>query len=168
MKGAAAYCRPLEGGCACEEVRYRIEAPPLFVHCCHCSWCQRETGSAFAVNVLIEASRVTLVSGDVATVTLPSASGRGQRVTRCPTCLVVLWSTYAGAGPGILFLRAGTLDRAADIVPDIHIYTSTRLPWVEIPKGARSVPAFYDAEAVWQADAQARYRAARGAAAVAL
>lgn len=167
MIDASAHWRPLEGGCICRAIRYRIEMPPLYVHCCHCSWCQRETGSAFAINVLIETRCVTLMAGDVATVTLPSASGRGQRVTHCPTCLVALWSTYAGAGPCILFLRAGTLDRAEEIEPDIHIYTSTRLPWVEIPLGAHSVPAFYDAKAVWPADAQTRYRAARGAPAAA-
>ena len=90
---------PLEGGCGCRQLRYRVEAVPLFVHCCHCSWCQRETGSAFAVNVLIEATQVTLLAGDVASASIPSASGRGQRVSRCPDCLVALWSTYPDAGP---------------------------------------------------------------------
>jgi hypothetical protein len=156
--------QPLEGGCACGGVRYRVDAPPLFVHCCHCSWCQRETGSAFAMNVLIEATRVTLTEGDLATVTLPSASGRGQRVTCCSACLVALWSSYAGAGPAILFLRAGTLDRAGEIEPDIHIYTSTRLPWIQVPKDVPTETAFYDARVIWPADAQARYRAARRAA----
>lgn len=167
MTDAARHWRPLEGRCACGEAGYRVEAPPFFVHCCHCSWCQRETGSTFAINVLIEASRVTPKEGDLATVTLPSASGRGQRVTRCRTCVVALWSSYAGAGPAILFLRAGTLDPAGEIESDIHICTSTRLPWVEIPQGARAVPSFYGAKAVWPDDARARYRAARGAAAAA-
>jgi len=166
MTDAAAHWAPLEGGCTCRDVRYRIEAQPLFVHCCHCSWCQRETGAAFAINILIEASRVTRLAGEVVTVSIPSASGRGQLVTRCRSCLVALWSAYARAGPAILFLRAGTLDRPDGIEPDIHIYTSTRLPWVEVPAGVRSAPDFYDAKATWPAAVLARYRAARGSAAV--
>ena len=48
----------LEGGCACGAVRYRLTSAPMFVHCCHCRDCQRQTGSAFVLNALIEADRV--------------------------------------------------------------------------------------------------------------
>lgn len=154
---------PLCGGCTCRRVRYRVEVAPMFVHCCHCSWCQRETDSAFAVNALIEAAQVTLLTGEVASGTIASASGRGQRVSRCPDCLVILWSTYPDAGPAVRSLRAGTLDRPARIRPDIHIYTSTRLPWVELAPQPRVVPAFYAPKAVWPAKSLSRYRAARTA-----
>lgn len=157
---------PLEGGCACRQVRYRVKAAPLFVHCCHCSWCQRETGSAFAVNALIEATQVTLLAGEVANASIPSASGRGQHVSRCANCLVALWSTYPDAGPAILFLRAGTLDRPDCVPPDIHIYTSTRLSWLNPAFGGRSVPGFYDLKETWPAASLARYRTARASAAL--
>ncbi len=152
---------PLEGGCTCGRVRYRMEAPPLFVHCCHCTWCQRETGSAFALNALIEATRLVRLGGDVLRVAIPSASGRGQSICRCPGCRVALWSTYADAGPAILFLRVGTLDMPSLLPPDIHIYTSTRLPWVQLPPDTRVVPAFYVLRDAWPADSVARYGEAR-------
>ena len=155
---------PLEGACACGQIRYRLEAPPLFVHCCHCTWCQRETGSAFALNAMIETSRVTRLSGEPHPVPTPSASGRGQVISRCPNCQVALWSTYPGAGPAILFVRVGTLRQPHLLPPDIHIFTSTRLPWVAIPDTARAVPEFYTPKEIWPAESLARFRAARAAA----
>jgi hypothetical protein len=156
----------LTGGCACGAVRYRLLAPPIWTHCCHCTWCQRETGSAFAINALVEFDRVEVTAGQPEPLLTPSASGRGQVITRCPDCRVALWSTYGG-GPAILFVRAGTLDQRQSITPDIHIYTASKLPWVQIPPGARSVPEFYDYRETWPAAsyerrgaAIARYRAA--------
>ncbi|MDE2580016.1 MAG: GFA family protein [Rhodospirillales bacterium] len=156
---------PLEGACTCGRIGYRLEAPPLVVHCCHCTWCQRETGSAFALNAMIETSRVTRLAGEPELVPTPSASGRGQRVFRCPTCRVALWSTYPGAGPAILFVRVGTLRAPHLLAPDIHIFTATKLPWVTIPDGARAVAEYYNPKDVWPADSLARFRAARAAAA---
>ena len=66
----------LEGGCACGRVRYRLNAPPMFVHCCHCRDCQRQTGSAFVINALIETDRITILSGEVHPVAVPTDSGR--------------------------------------------------------------------------------------------
>ncbi len=152
---------PLTGACACGLIRYRLDAPPMFVHCCHCTWCQRETGSAFALNALVERSRVTRLSAEPHPVLTPSASGRGQMISRCPGCQVALWSTYPGAGPSILFVRVGTLQQPHLLPPDIHIYTSTRLPWVTIPDAARAVPEYYDPKEIWPAESLARFRAAR-------
>src|SRR6185437_1091375 len=100
----------MEGRCTCAGVRYRLEDPPMIVHCCHCTWCQRETGSAFVLNAVIESSRVTLLSGAPEPVLTPSASGRGQKIMRCPQCKVALWSHYPQAGDRIAFVRVGTLD----------------------------------------------------------
>ena len=152
---------PMEGGCICGAVRYRLTAPPIFVHACHCSWCQRETGSAFAVNVLIEADAVELLQGRPRRQVVPSASGRGQTLWRCPDCGVTLWSNYFGAGGRIHFLRSGTLDRASSVEPDIHIYTSTKRPWVTLPEGVPAVPEYYDPRALWPAESKARFKAAR-------
>ncbi|HNR23030.1 MAG TPA: GFA family protein [Steroidobacteraceae bacterium] len=152
---------PLEGGCGCRAIRYRIEVAPLFVHCCHCRWCQRETGSAFALNAMVEADRVTLLAGTPLLVETPSLSGKGQRIARCPACQVALWSHYAGAGPAISFVRVGTLDEPDRVPPDIHIYTSTKQPWVVIPEGALAVTEFYDPRQTWPAASLARFKAAR-------
>ena len=150
-----------EGGCTCRQVRYRMTSRPLFVHCCHCSWCQRETGTAFALNAMIEADRVALLAGAPEMVDTPSASGRGQKIWRCPACRVAVWSTYSGAGDKVRFVRVGTLDQPARLPPDIHIFTSTRQPWVMLPDGVPAVPEFYDPREMWPAESLERRRALR-------
>ena len=153
----------LEGGCACGAVRYRLAGPPMFVNCCHCTSCQTETGSAFAVNALIEADRVELLAGAPQPLLTPSESGRGQTIWRCPSCRVALWSNYPGAGPNIHFVRVGTLDRPALCPPDAHIFTRSKLPWVHLPgDGTPAFEIFYDMAALWPADSLARRAAARG------
>jgi hypothetical protein len=147
---------PMEGGCTCREVRFRVETEPLFVHCCHCTWCQRETGSAFVLNAMIETDRVTLLQGAPELVLTPSASGEGQRIARCPTCRVAVWSHYSGAGDAIRFVRVGTLDRPGDVPPDIHIFTATKQPWVQLPAGVPAVPEYYDRRLFWPRDSLQR------------
>lgn len=146
----------MKGRCTCGEVSFELKAAPMFVHCCHCTWCQRETGTAFALNALIENANVE-VSGETEVCTLPSASGGGQIVHRCPTCKVALWSHYSN--PKIAFVRVGTLDEASKVAPDVHIYTTTKLPWVNIEGGAPIFEAYYKPRELWSAEAQARYRA---------
>lgn len=153
-----------EGGCTCRAVRYRMLREPLFVHCCHCSYCQRETGSAFALNVLIETAEISVLEGSPELVLTPSASGKGQNIARCPSCRVAVWSHYGGAGDTVSFIRAGTLDEPGRIAPDIHIYTSTKLPWVVLPAGAVAVPEYYRASQHWPPASLERVRAARRAA----
>jgi hypothetical protein len=151
----------MEGGCTCRAVRYRLTSKPLFVHCCHCSWCRRETGSAFALNALIEAERVERLEGEVEWVDTPSASGRGQRIARCPACRVALWSCYGGGADLVRFVRVGTLDEPGALEPDIHIYTSTRLPWVVLPEGTPAVAEFYKAAQYWPKESLERRAALR-------
>jgi len=153
---------PLEGGCDCREVRYRLTTSPMYVHCCHCRWCQRETGSAFVLNAMIEADRVELLQGTPQVVLTPSASGKGQKIARCPTCRIALWSNYAGSGDRIRFVRVGTLDDPDRLPPDIHIFTSTKQPWVVLPEGALVFPEYYDRETCWPAESLARRKAATG------
>ncbi len=152
----------MEGRCTCGGVRYRLKARPIVVHCCHCSWCQRETGSAFAVNAVIEATEVELLQGEPAATTLPSLSGKGQVLWRCADCGVTVWSNYTGAGPKINFVRVGTLDDPSRAPPDIHIYTSTKQPWVVLPDDVPAVLEYYKPADVWPAESLARFRAARG------
>lgn len=142
---------PAEGGCDCRHVRYRIETVPLVVHCCHCRWCQRESGASFALNAMIEADRVTLLSGEPEVIDTPSASGQGQKIARCPRCHVAVWSSYAGSGPILRFVRVGTLDNPDVLPPDIHIYTSTKQPWVIIPDTVPSFTEYYDRAQYWSA-----------------
>lgn len=148
----------LEGGCACGGVRYRMESPPLFVHCCHCRWCQRESGASYALNALIEAERVILLEGEPEVTPTPSNSGKGQNVWRCPECRVAVWSHYAGFGDKVSFVRVGTLDHADRIAPDIHIFTSSKQPWVVIPEGSDAVEEFYSLKQYWPDSSRARLR----------
>jgi len=152
---------PLEGGCTCRSVRYRMLTPPLFVHCCHCRWCQRETGASFALNAMIEAERVELLAGRPEVVDTPSLSGKGQKIWRCPTCRIAVWSNYGGAGDAIRFVRVGTLDNPDALPPDIHIFTASKQPWVVLPPGTPAVPEFYKAAEFWPADSLARRAALR-------
>jgi hypothetical protein len=145
-----------DGGCTCRRVRYRLTARPLFVHCCHCRWCQRETGSAFALNAMIERDRVELAGAAPELVLTPSESGRGQKILRCPDCRVAVWSHYAGAGDKVAFVRVGTLDEPGLLPPDIHIFTASKLPWVALPADTPAVPDYYDRERYWPADSLAR------------
>lgn len=150
---------PLEGGCACGEVRYRIETAPLFVHCCHCRWCQRESGSAFALNAMIEADRVVVLSGKPEQINTPSESGKGQVFWRCPACRIALWSNYAGAGPAIHFVRVGTLDTPDEVSPDVHIFTSSKQPWVQLPADVPAFAEFYNPKELWPPESIERRKA---------
>lgn len=146
----------IDGGCTCGSVRYRLESAPLFVHCCHCRWCQRETGASYALNALIEADRVSLLQGRPQMTPTPSNSGKGQEIWRCPTCRIALWSNYAGFGSKVNFVRVGTLDEADRLTPDIHIYTSSRQPWVVIPEGHAAVEEYYSLKEYWPESSRAR------------
>lgn len=148
-----------EGGCTCRAIRYRVTSRPLFVHCCHCTWCQRESGSSFALNAMIEADRVVLLAGEPEVVATPSNSGKGQKIARCPTCRIALWSNYAGAGDKFRFVRVGTLDEPRRLPPDVHIFTASKQPWVVIPEGMPAVEIFYDRKVLWPAESLARRQA---------
>jgi hypothetical protein len=149
----------LAGRCACGGVRYRMTGRPMVVHACHCTECQRLSGAAFAVNAVIEADRIALVSGVPEPVPVSGTSGKPQTILRCPACRVALWSHYPTSGERVAFVRVGTLEAPARLPPDIHIFTSTKLPWLALPAGVPAVPEFYSPPEVWPADSLERWRA---------
>jgi hypothetical protein len=151
----------LAGGCACGAVRYRLQSAPMFVHCCHCRDCQKQTGSAFVLNALIETSRVELLSGQVRASLMPTDSGLPHHVYRCSACGTAVWSVYGGRFQ-LRFVRVGTLDDPAALPPDVHIYTRSRLPWVTVPDGVPAFEAYYQASKVWPAASLERRRATFG------
>lgn len=151
----------LEGGCACGSVRYRLTAPPMFIHCCHCRDCQRQTGSAFVINALIETDRIDILSGEPKPVPVPTDSGSPHDIHRCPNCQTALWSDY-GRRPALRFVRVGTLDDPTAIEPDVHIYVRSKLPWVALPKDKPAFDAYYDSKKLWPAASLERRRAILG------
>jgi hypothetical protein len=147
----------LEGGCSCGEVRYRLASEPLFTHCCHCRSCQRQTGSAFVINLLIEADRVQLLTGVPRVVEVPRDDGSTQRIFRCPTCQIAVFSQYSRGD--VLFVRGGTLDHPAGVAPDVHIFTRSKLPWVTLPEGVPAIEVYYDKDELWPAASLERFEA---------
>lgn len=151
-----------EGGCACGAVRYRMTSKPIFVNCCHCRWCQRETGSSYVLNAMMEADRVVLLKGEPETIHTPSASGKGQKIIRCPHCHVAVWSNYAGSGEAIRFVRVGTLDEPDQFPPNAHVFTSTKQPWVVLSPDIPAFEEYYDRSEIWPKESLQRRRAVLG------
>lgn len=134
-----------------------MDSAPLFVHCCHCRWCQRESGASFALNAMIESERLISLGAEPDVVHTPSESGQGQRIARCPKCRGAVWSNYAGAGPVIRFVRVGTLDNPDLLPPDVHIFTASKQPWVFFQPGVPVVLEYYEREKLWPPDSLARW-----------
>ena len=146
------------GGCACKQVRYHMIDRPLFVHCCHCSYCQRQSGSAFATNAMIETSAVKLLGGQLDAIEVSTPSGKGQVIYRCSGCKLAVWSTYGSAGELLRFVRVGTLDSPDCCPPDIHIYTLTKQPWITLSGDRPVMKEFYDRRTYWPAESQIRLK----------
>jgi hypothetical protein len=148
-----------DGGCTCGAIRYRMTSRPLFVNCCHCRWCQRETGSAFVINAMIESTRLQVLQGEPELINTPSESGKGQLIARCPSCRVALWSHYAGAGRKVSFVRVGTLDNPDRLPPGAHIFTMSKQPWVMLDGSIPVFEEYYEREKLWSAESLKRREA---------
>jgi len=146
-----------EGGCACGTIRYRLTSEPLFTNCCHCLNCQRQTGSAFVINLLIETDRVELLAGVPRAVDVPRDDGGTQRIFRCPTCQVAVFSQYTR--PEVRYVRAGTLDEPWSVAPDAHIFTRSKVSWVTLPESTPAFEVFYNMEELWPAASRERLEA---------
>ncbi|WP_117193251.1 GFA family protein [Rhizobium terrae] len=149
-----------EGGCFCGGVRYRMHGRPMFIHCCHCTDCQRQTGGAFAINALVEADRVELTQGEPVAVAMKTDSGFPHDIYRCSECQTALWSDY-GRRKWMLFIRVSTLEKRAEFMPDVHIFTRSKLPWVQLPENANAFEVYYSTKEMWPATSLERREAAR-------
>ena len=151
----------LEGGCSCGQVRYRLRDAPMWVQCCHCLDCQRQTGGAFAINAMIETDRIELLAGEPVAVAMPTDSSRPHDIYRCPACQVALWSDYGRRGV-LRFLRIATLDQPHAITPNAHIFTRSKVPWVTLPEGVPAFDIYYDMKKEWPASSLRRREAILG------
>jgi hypothetical protein len=136
-----------------------LASEPLFVHCCHCLNCQRQTGSAFVINLLIETERVEMLAAAPQPVDVPRDDGSAQRIFRCPRCQVAVFSEYSR--PGVSFVRGGTLDDPTSVTPDVHIYTRSKVDWVTLPAGAPAFDVYYDPSQLWPDESLQRLQASR-------
>ena len=133
----------------------------MFVHCCHCRDCQKQTGGAFAINALIETDRIEAMAGEPRPVSMPTDSGRPHDIHRCPTCQTAVWSDY-GRRPALRFVRVATLDDPTAITPDVHIFTRSKLPWVTLPDAVPAFEVYYDLKTLWPEASQQRRKAILG------
>jgi len=108
---------------------------------------------------MIESDRIQSLGSGPEIVRTPSDSGLGQKIARCPSCRVAVWSHYAGSGPYASFVRVGTLDNPDLLPPDVHIFTASKQPWVVIPAGAPAFEEYYEREQLWPAESLARRHA---------
>jgi len=149
----------LEGGCACGATRYRLTNSPMIVHACHCRDCQRVTGTAFAVNLWIERKFVETSGAEPVGFSVPAgSSGKPHDVFRCATCGTAVWNKYHAAPGDTLLVCGGSLDDPAAITPDVHIFTRSKVPWLELPSGAKAFPAFYKFDELWSPASLARWK----------
>lgn len=148
--------RHRRGGCACGAVRFELLSSPIFVQACHCSFCQRMTGSAFSVNALLESDRVFRLGQEPEAVPTPSALPAGQIAHRCGTCRVRVWSTHASLGPRVALIHAGCMDEPTAFEPELHCFVSNKMPWVIVPDGVPSFDLSYSAKELWSEHALAR------------
>lgn len=148
----------LAGGCDCGQSRYQLTGRPMFVNCCHCRWCQRETGSAFALNAMYESHLFKLTNPDssLETTTLPTQSGKPQRLYRCPSCKVVLYSLYGDNGDYIRFVKVSTLENPDVLPPGAHIFTMSKQPWLNLEDGAPQFEEFYKRPGLWSKESLER------------
>lgn len=151
----------LNGRCGCGAVTYRMASQPIAVHCCHCRDCQRQSGSAYVINAIIEADRVSL-DGPVFDVTLPTPSGKGQTITRCSKCSVAVFSSYLIREGKLRYIRVGTLDDPDACPPDVQIFTSSKHSWVPLNPGIPAFEEFYKFDEIWPQESIDRWKALFG------
>ncbi len=151
----------LRGRCGCGAVTYQMTSEPMIVHCCHCTDCQRQTGSAYVLNALIEAERVE-VDGSTTEHVLETPSGKGQIITRCKKCGTAIYSSYQIRLGKVRYVRVGTLDDPSKCPPDVQIFTSSKQPWVPLSDNIPKYEEYYKFDEVWSAKSLARFKAVFG------
>ncbi|CBX98919.1 hypothetical protein IAQ61_007470 [Plenodomus lingam] len=137
------------GSCVCGTVRYRLLTSPLYCYACHCADCQKSSGSAFGLLLNIEVSNIRIISETTpVAIVREKKPGRFDRHVECPKCKVALWSNNI-FGEAVADLYVGTLDYPSLMEPDLHMFVDTKLDWVILPEGTKTVPKDYDPKAFW-------------------
>ncbi len=127
-----------EGGCQCGAVRYRVVGEPVVLAVCHCSECQRQSGSAFGMSLIVPKKSFQILSGETKTFTRKADSGREVECVFCPECGTRVYHVPGLPGDN-LNIKPGTLDDRSWLVPAVHVWTRSKQPWVPIPEGVPCV-----------------------------
>lgn len=127
------------GGCLCGSTRYEIAAEPTLIYACHCSDCQKATGSAFVLAMRVPPGRIVCTQGGAKPYVRARADGRKRSVFRCPHCLTALWSENVEPSKYVT-VYAGTLDDSARLPPPAHVWTQDAQPWIGLPKDGLLFP----------------------------
>lgn len=122
---------PVEGGCQCGAVRFRMKAMPLAVYACHCKDCQRFSGATHTISMVVQAATVDLIGGELDRFDKPADSGRVIAMMGCKACGTKIWNEPPG-NTGMLIMKAGTLDDMSWAEPVGNIWTDSKAPWVVI------------------------------------
>lgn len=123
----------------CNTVRYRLLTSPLFCHACHCLDCQRVSGSAFILSLEIELYNIKIISATLPAFTKHEPKpGVFEQFAECPKCRVRLWADSM-VEEAVCDVRVGTLDFPSLMEPDLHIFVESKLDWVRLPDGARTM-----------------------------
>lgn len=148
------------GSCFCGAVRYQLLTPPLFCYACHCSDCQKATGSVFACFTTIEAEHLVSIGATTPHLTRRvRPSGLVRVAASCPQCGTILWAG-GDKDPVTTDVRTGTLDHPELMEPDLHAYIESKIPWIELPAGARTCKGAYDFRTAWPKSSLKRFDAA--------
>jgi hypothetical protein len=136
------------GGCGCGAVRYQLSGPPLFTHVCHCSECQRRTGSAFGLTMMIQRTQLEIIQGELKGISVNTDSGTLKTSYFCPACGVHIWNER-DRDSSIYAFRPGTLDNASGIVVGAHVWTCSKQAWVKLDPAIPAFKKMYDRGEVW-------------------
>lgn len=142
-------------GCGCGKVTYQMSSDPMFMHCCHCQECQRQTGSAYVLNAIIEADRISW-NGKTTEHTLATPSGKGQIITRCASCGTAVFSSYLVRLGKLKYIRVGTLDDPDLCPPTVQIFTASKPVWVPLNQDIPIFESFCEFKDVWPEEAYRR------------
>ncbi|MCF8503272.1 MAG: GFA family protein, partial [Caulobacter sp.] len=130
---------PISGGCLCAAVRYMCASPPVMTLVCHCTNCQKQSGSAFSVNVAVATGDLRLTAGEPTVYEDRGESGQPVYRHFCGACGSPIFSSVA-AMPDLLFLKAGTLDDTSGVKPALDVWCKSAQPWVPHPAGVPQFP----------------------------
>ena len=150
----------IHGGCFCGSTRYRLETAPLFCYACHCTDCNKQTGSVYACFTSIENDHITSIGALPPKITTAIRSGGIIRhMASCGKCGTRLWAS-GDTTPVTADIATGTLDLPELMEPDLHSYIESKISWAILPESAKTCRGPFDYRKHWPKSSLKRLEAA--------